>query len=1057
MTARLIAWQAATLDERLAAVSVGVPRADVPVTREVEALLRRWVTLFAGGDEGAFRRRLEWDGWSADALRNALAATPPADFAPSWIDSLAQILAAAADAGADYRSATWESEIRGLGGDVHPDLPFADAWLPFVRVALAAACAPPDAGILLAQARSAFGRQLALDLASASSLVLFEAFQEHGGDRSASAPSSEQDRSRYDQFVRHLFAGGLARIFTEYPALARHVAWLVESRAAALREMLARLEKDAPAIESAFGRPLGAVASALTGVSDPHAGGRRVVILQFASGWQLAYKPRDVGIEEAFNGFLRWCRAEGLGDLPAPLVVLSREGYGWMEVARREALADEAAVEAYYRRAGGLVCVAHLLRGHDLHGENIVAAGSGPALVDAEALCQPVRPAETPTGGDADATAGSLRDRPVESCLHTGLVTLRHPDAAGVYYDVGGLRPSGSRRVAAGRARWRGLRSNALHYDVCRDAAAAEANVPACRGQARPPERFRAAIVDGFQSAYRFLDARRDQLLAPGGPLAPFRGLPVRVLFRPSDRYAALLRVLAAPRYWRTGIERGIACDALNRVFAREVSRPPLWAFAAEERKALEQGDIPRFTVASDAQHAVAASGERVACYFQLSGLEAVRARAGAMSERDLSRQAAWLDAALFQEDQANPVGTSRRPTASTDVFVEAAERLGEELLRRGRRGAGDHGAWPVLGDRLDLYDGLAGPMLFFAALGKALGGDWREVAASLGLALAEQMSDGGGRQASLRGVGGGTGLGSLVYSLGVAGTLNDDPRMIAASRRAASAIVDRLPECADFDVVDGLAGAVLALVALNEMTGDVAALDQAAACARILVERQVPCGDGRAWPSRDGHVRAGFAHGAAGAAYSLVRFAAASGWAPARSAAVEALAFERSRYSSADRNWPAIRSDGGTALMTAWCHGAAGIGLGRAMMRGLFDEGGIEQEMRQAADTVIASGSAGLDHLCCGTFSRVESLLTAGTRAGQPAWVDAARALAGPVARRLREEGIAGARTGGFEYGLFQPGFFQGVSGIGYELLRVSQPSLLPSVAGFEAPAWRH
>ena len=34
----------------------------------------------------------------------------------------------------------------------------------------------------------------------------------------------------------------------------------------------------------------------------------------------------------------------------------------------------------------------------------------------------------------------------------------------------------------------------------------------------------------------------------------------------------------------------------------------------------------------------------------------------------------------------------------------------------------------------------------------------------------------------------------------------------------------------------------------------------------------------------------------------------------------------------------------------------------------------------------------------------------------------------------------------------MFEPGFFQGLSGIGYQLLRLAAPSRLPSVLSFES-----
>ena len=67
-----------------------------------------------------------------------------------------------------------------------------------------------------------------------------------------------------------------------------------------------------------------------------------------------------------------------------------------------------------------------------------------------------------------------------------------------------------------------------------------------------------------------------------------------------------------------------------------------------------------------------------------------------------------------------------------------------------------------------------------------------------------------------------------------------------------------------------------------------------------------------------------------------LLRLHAATGESRFREAALEGLAYERSLYSPADRNWPDLRessldlpgSDPGSPyFMSAWCHGAAGIG----------------------------------------------------------------------------------------------------------------------------------
>jgi lantibiotic modifying enzyme len=79
--------------------------------------------------------------------------------------------------------------------------------------------------------------------------------------------------------------------------------------------------------------------------------------------------------------------------------------------------------------------------------------------------------------------------------------------------------------------------------------------------------------------------------------------------------------------------------------------------------------------------------------------------------------------------------------------------------------------------------------------------------------------------------------------------------------------------------------------------------------------------------------------------------------------------------------------------------------------------------------------------------MGRVEFLFTAGRKLNRPELVDAAMKLASQVVARAEEKGHYG-------YGPildFHPGFFQGASGIGYQLLRLAYPDQLPSVLLWE------
>ena len=94
--------------------------------------------------------------------------------------------------------------------------------------------------------------------------------------------------------------------------------------------LVSRVKEDGTAIEATFDSAAGQVRRLRPGLSDRHAGGGRVTFVEFASGLQLAYKPRDVRIEQVFNEWLEWLHQSGLEVAPRPLRVLDCGTHGWV-------------------------------------------------------------------------------------------------------------------------------------------------------------------------------------------------------------------------------------------------------------------------------------------------------------------------------------------------------------------------------------------------------------------------------------------------------------------------------------------------------------------------------------------------------------------------------------------------------------------------------------------------------------------------------------------------------------------------------------------------------
>jgi lantibiotic modifying enzyme len=135
---------------------------------------------------------------------------------------------------------------------------------------------------------------------------------------------------------------------------------------------------------------------------------------------------------------------------------------------------------------------------------------------------------------------------------------------------------------------------------------------------------------------------------------------------------------------------------------------------------------------------------------------------------------------------------------------------------------------------------------------------------------------------------------------------------------------------------------------------------------------------------------------------------------------------------------------------MTAWCHGAVGIGLARLAGLPTLDTPQVRHDLTVALHTTQHAGLTSVDCLCCGNFGRIELLVAASQRLQQPHLLEVAQQWSSVLIHRARLHG-------GFRLlpqlprQARNPGLFQGKAGIGYQLLRVAFPDQVPSVLLWE------
>jgi lantibiotic modifying enzyme len=174
--------------------------------------------------------------------------------------------------------------------------------------------------------------------------------------------------------------------------------------------------------------------------------------------------------------------------------------------------------------------------------------------------------------------------------------------------------------------------------------------------------------------------------------------------------------------------------------------------------------------------------------------------------------------------------------------------------------------------------------------------------------------------------------------------------------------------------------------------------------------------------------------------------------------AALSAIDYERSLFSPEFGNWVDLRnleSPGfngkGSAhdFVTAWCHGAPGIGIARLTSLPFLNDSAIQQEIAVALKTAIARGFGASHCLCHGDLGSLELLLQASRKFDDPQLRLQLDRMIGMVIGSIDRDGwLCGAPMN-----LQPPGLMTGIAGIGYELLRLAEPASLPSALSLDSP----
>jgi type 2 lantibiotic biosynthesis protein LanM len=919
---------------------------------------------------------------------------------------------------------------------------------------------------------TAFERELLQRLSKLCSPLLYEYFlidnrKSARSDLLFSQKTPRGNNEKYLKFVNLLAQGKFGELIYEYPVLGRLVSTTIEQWVTTTHEFLFRVEKDKEMLQNFFQSTKNlSIIDVNVGISDLHNSGRRVIVVVFNDGEKIVYKPRNLSVEKSFSSFINWINTQEETKKLRALEIIDCDTYGWVEFIEHRPLTTKAETQSFYERTGMLLAILYILDATDFHAENIIAHREFPVLVDLETLMHPTMMSTAKQGESLDAHRQAQNDIHT-SVLKSGLLPRWAFGNTNYQADYSGLGNTHPQTTPVKIHFWENINTDSMSVDFKLWKTPPHRNVSLYEEKVQDPSSYMLEIERGFVIIYDLF--LKNKITDLDSPISTFQAKKHRIILRDTLYYQLLLEKSLKPRKLRSGIERSLT---LNPLFDKYVEDEKYLHVALEEIEHLENLNIPAFYSRTDSKHLFSNGQIVVADFFEETAYSRLKKQVGSLSEKDKMKQVSLLRRSLFSYKVREPnesnhasnkfLGKSMR--LDRDDFVQEAILIEKSLdfwaIKSSKTitwqslsytfPSGKYQIQPI---NFDLYGGLSGVGVFYAALYKITENrkyldNLSKIVNQIGIFLSDI------EPSQIRHLhGGGVGLSSIIYSLCKIQEFSNHFELM----RIASNIADFFSEHElindnNHDLLSGSAGTILCLLELYRNTKNILFLEKAKIAGFHLAKsRRLTKHNYKSWYTLDNKPLTGFSHGAAGIAYSLLRLHKITGVEIYQSAAIEAIKYERSTYSAIEKNWPDYRIDTKESrFMNSWCHGASGIGLARIGSYPYFTDTKLADEISVAVGRSREINFQGVDTLCCGNFGRTETLLSFSIKTKDKKLYTIAQEQASHLILHKRKLGSFKLYSNLPRY-VFSPEFFQGVSGIGYQLLRLYNPKKLPSILLWE------
>lgn len=861
-------------------------------------------------------------------------------------------------------------------------------------------------------------------------------------------------KERYSYFDNYSATDEFHNLVDEmYPLLKMKLDKMINNHITNYSDLIERIEKDKLEIYDKFRIDLDNIENwhIKYGVSDVHRGLKSICIIE-TNNKKIVYKPRSGKIDIFWGIFIDWFNSKNPSLKLNTNKILDKGEYHWQEYIDCKPCESESEIKNLYYRMGTLAAMAYVFKIEDLHMENIIVKEEFPYIVDLETIFQ-LNGFQNEKSKVKNATK-ILNKEIRQSILSTQLfpVPSKFYDSD---VDISGITGKGGQIIKNGKIKIINQFTEDIEVIRVDNFTENKNNIGRIKDNFIDPKDYIKDITEGFKEGYMLLQNNKKEIMQLINSKKLFNDIYPRYLFRNTNLYAMILEMSKNPKYLKDKSE----LDRLYHFLSNENKNFKFKNVYQSEIADLLDDDIPYFYGCINDKVIYNSKGRE--CFIlNKTPMTEVKERINSLNQRDLCNQIDYIVKSMTK--QKKTWNSTRKKTDYYTIksldgncsFIEAAKNIGDTLISKAVIDVktetitwlniqNTFPTWTIKPQDAFLYSGLAGNALFFSSLYlETKDIKYKKMLQKILNTIKIDIDNIKNKSSSAY-----NGIVSLAYLYAVLYNQTKEENMLWESVGIIKSYRSEILQNKYYDIVDGLSGILVVVLNIYELSKDKGLADLAMEIGNDIISNIQIKEEAACWHKGNGIelMLTGFSHGLAGVTYAIGKLNKTLQRKRYMSLIEILIKIENSYYCADVENWIDLRSEGITSSTNSpihWCHGAAGIGLSRLKNKDIIN---TSIDVDKALKAVIRNGLyRESDCLCHGNLGNLELLLEIYKSSDDSS-------LYKKAINRATEIIIEGEYGNGYRNGIGQafdsPSFMLGLPGIGYEMLRMSDPTKYPSV----------